>query len=214
VTFNRDEAIQRIADDVTELVDSRTHTEPYRTVDSRTRKVRWMAHRTAQPSLLDQLRRQVGRAGASEGEGGSGKPGSRSPLNEDALDRLMAVEAASAWWTSVRLRRDLRETVEENLRLLVGASTRMDDHELRDLAADIRRWHTWVATLTGWRSPPWRPHIPCPLCARMGTLRVKLDEKRATCLGCGEAWDEYTIGLLADHIRETGLAADTPEVAS
>jgi hypothetical protein len=214
VTFNRDEAIQRIADDVTELVEARRHDEPYYEWVNRNRKLRvWPSQ---QPSLLDQLRALADEPLVQPGEGaGRSVPKSRAPGGEDALDRLMAIEAGSAWWASVRLRRDLRETVEENLRLLVGASTRMEDPELRDLAADIRRFHGWAATLTGWQTPPFRPRASCPLCERSGSLRVLLDKKRATCMGCGEVWsdEDGSIFLLADYIRDLG-DRDTQEASA
>jgi hypothetical protein len=211
MTFDRDDAVQQIADEVGELVEPRKHVEPfYVWTAGRNRKL--MAYPTEQPSLLEQLRTLVVEPLVEELEGGRSIPGSRSPAGDDALDRLMAIEAGSAWWASVRLRRDLRETVEENLRLLVGMAGRLEDIDLRDLARDVHRFHGWAATLTGWQTPPWRPHVPCPFCDRMGTLRVRLDEQKATCLGCGELWtrDDGSIGLLADYIRglgEVGVSA-------
>jgi hypothetical protein len=204
MTFDRDEAVKDIVDDVGELVEERKHVEPYyEWTPNRNRKL--VAWPTVQPSLLDQLRALVDEPLVEEVEGSARSiPRSRSPLGDDALDRLMAIETASAWWASVKLRRDLRDTVEENLRLLVGMAGRLDDADLRRLAADIRRWHGWAATLTGWQTPPWSPRAACPLCERTGTLRVLLDKKRGTCLGCGENWTEEdgSIGLLADHIRD------------
>jgi hypothetical protein len=211
MTFDRDDTIQTIADHVGELVKARRHVEPYYVwTTGRNRKMH--AHTTDQPSLLDQLRALIDAPLVTErGDSGRSVPKSRSPLGEDALDRLMAIEAGSAWWATVRLRHDLRDTVEDNLRLLAGAATRMDDPDLRDLGYDVRRFHGWAATLTGWQTAPWRPRAACPLCERMGTLRVLLDKRRATCLGCGEVWseDDGSIGLLADYIRELG-ERDTP----
>lgn len=202
---DRDALLGQVADQVGELVDERRHVEAYFEWVNRNRKMR--AHKTRQPSLLDQLRGLVVEPLVVEqGESGRSVPRSRMPGGEDALDRLMAVEAASACWVSRRLRRDLRETVEDNLRLLVGAATRLEDADLRDLAADLRRWHGWAATLTGWQTPPWRPRVACPWCERTGSLRVHLDKKRAVCMACGEVWSEEdgTILLLADHIRQLG----------
>ena len=202
--------ILRIAGDVQALVEPRKHVEPYYEWVNRHRKLR--AHKTEQPSLLDQLSYLADEPLAPEqAEPGRSVPKSRLPGGEDALDRLMAIEAGSAKWVSVYLRRDLRPTVEENLRLLVGASTHLRRHvDLVDLADDVHRWHGWAATLTGWQTPPWRPRVACPLCERTGSLRVHLDAKRATCLGCGEVWsdEDGTIVLLADYIRELGEAGE------
>lgn len=64
------------------------------------------------------------------------------------------------------------------------------------------RGMTHTATpLTGWDSPAWRPDNTCPLCSKHGGLRVRADATGATCVECGEAWDEAAIGLLAEHIR-------------
>lgn len=210
--FVRQDAVEQIAEQVAELVEARWHVEPfYVWTGGRNRKL--MAYPTDQPSLLDQLRTLVDEPLIEEVEGGRAVPGSRSPAGDDALDRLMAIEAGTAWWASVRLRRDLRETVEDNLRLLVGMATRLEDVDLRDLEVDIRRFHAWAATLTGWQTPPWRPRAPCPLCDRIGTLRVHLDKKRGLCTGCGETWsqEDGTIVFLADHIR--GLGEDQQERA-
>jgi hypothetical protein len=161
MTFDRDDTIQTIADHVGELVKARRHVEPYYVwTTGRNRKMH--AHTTDQPSLLDQLRALIDAPLVTErGDSGRSVPKSRSPLGEDALDRLMAIEAGSAWWATVRLRHDLRDTVEDNLRLLAGAATRMDDPDLRDLGYDVRRFHGWAATLTGWQTAPWRPRAAC-----------------------------------------------------
>lgn len=208
--IDRDKLVGQITDEVTALVDPRHHVEPFYEWVNRNRKL--MAHRTEQPSLLEQLRALADEPLVIDlSDAGHSVPRSRPPGGIDALDRLMAIEAGTAWWASVRLRRDLRETVEDNLRLLVGAATRLEDLDLRDLAYDVHRFHGWAATLTGWQSPPWRPRAACPLCNGTGTLRVMLDKRRATCLACGEVWseDDGTITLLADYIRELG-ERDTP----
>lgn len=206
MTFDRDQAVQRIADHVDELTRPRTHIEPYYVWIKRNRAMQ--AHVTHHPPLLTQLHELATTpAVVEQSESGHSVPRSRPPGGFDALDRLMAIEAGSAKWVSVYLRRDLRDTVEDNLRLLVGAATRIDrDIDLRDLAGDVHRWHGWAATLTGWQTPPWRPRVACPWCERTGTLRVHLDKKRATCMACGEVWSEEdgTILLLADYIRELG----------
>jgi hypothetical protein len=168
MTFDRDDTIQTIADHVGELVKPRRHVEPYYVwTTGRNRKMH--AHTTDQPSLLDQLRALIDAPLVTErGDSGRSVPKSRSPLGEDALDRLMAIEAGSAWWATVRLRHDLRDTVEDNLRLLAGAATRMDDPDLRDLGYDVRRFHGWAATLTGWQTAPWRPRAACPCATGRG----------------------------------------------
>lgn len=200
---DRDALVAQIGDDVTALVEAREHTEPYfKWTKARHRKL--FKHVTGHGSLLDQLRAQLPPSDTADDEGAGGSAaGSRPPLTMEALFTLMRVEAGSAHWASVRLRRDLRDTVEENLRLLVGASTRLEDPELGQLAKTVHGWHNSAATLTGWQSPPFTPHAPCPLCGRMDSLRINPDKKRGLCVECGETWEEAdgSIGLLADEIR-------------
>lgn len=207
MSFVRQDAVEQIAEQVAELVEARRHVEEYQLwTAARHRKT--LNHVTDHGSLLDQLRAKLPPTngnGEDENPITAASAASRPPLAIDALDVLLRIEAASAEWTSVRLRRDLRETVEDNLRLLVGASTRMEDDELRALARDVRRWHGWAATLTGWQSPPWRPRVACPLCSASDALRVNLADKHALCMHCGEHWDstDGSIVLLADYIRQT-----------
>jgi hypothetical protein len=207
--MERDAQLHGIADEVARLVDAREHTEPYfKWTSSRHKKLH--KHVRRHGSLLDQLRAQLPPGGGTaddEGAIGSGADG-RPPLAMDVLAVLLRIEAGSAHWASFRLRRDLRETVEENLRLLVGASTRLEDPELKDLATAIHGWYSSAATLTGWQSAPFTPRAACPLCARMGSLRINPDQKRALCVECGQTWEEAdgSIGLLADEIRASAPA--------
>lgn len=208
---DRDTLLEQITGDVQALAEPRKHREPYWTwTTARHRKIK--SWRTDQPSLLDQLRAQVPPGGPESDAGGAAGPGgmeSTPPVVLDALDRLIATEAASADWVTRRLHRlgrprhDLRDTVEDNLRLLVGEASALDEFDLKALAREIHRWHGWAATLTGWQTEPWRPHVTCPWCATLGSLRVNLLGKRATCLACAEVWEEAdgSIGLLADYIR-------------
>lgn len=206
---DRDTLLEQIVDHVTQLVDPRQHVEPYRRELPGSRKVRWYGHVTQQPSLLDQLR--AGGA-AMAGEGGSRGFESRPPFALDCFDRLLAIEAGSAWWVSVVLGGKLREHAEGNLRAMVGhAPSLLLDADLADLAHDVHRWYGWAVVLTGWRIPPFRPRASCPVCsAKRGTLRVRPDERTAACLHCGSVWDPATFGILVDHIRSEGQARDTP----
>jgi hypothetical protein len=203
--FDRDEIIRDIAHQVGVLVDARTHSEPFFTwTKARHRKLDH--HVTGHAALLAQLRAELPPSGTgTDDESGPGGTEGRPPLALDVLDLLLRVEAGTANWVSVRLHRDLRETVEDNLRLLVGASTRMDDTDLKDLGHDIHGWHSAAETLTGWQSPPFTPRAACPVCERMGSLRINPEKKRGICVGCRSTWEESdgSIGLLADHIRAT-----------
>jgi hypothetical protein len=205
---DRDALLAELAGDVTALVEPRRHVEPYRMEDPPgSRRVRWFGHCVAMPSLLDQLRA----GGASAGEGGSRGFESKPPFALDCFDRLLAIEAGSAWWVSVGAGQRLRERVEDNLRMLVGLATRADEPTLGSLTTDVHRWRGWASVLTGWTIPPFRPRASCPVCsAKRGTLRVRPDERTAACMHCGSAWDSVTFGVLVEHIRSEGERRDAP----
>lgn len=206
---DRDQLVQQIADDVRALVEPRRHVEPYFVWGRGGHRV-IRAHTTEQPSLLDQLR--LGGAAVAEDAAGRGAFESRPPNAFDCFARLRDIEAGSAWWVSVAWRMPLRPDVEGNLHVMVGRATdpALRDVDLREVAADVRRWHTWASVLTGWKTPPWTPRASCPHCGTVGSLRVRLDEKQAACMACDATWDEATIGLLADHIRSETSEQDTP----
>lgn len=185
-----------------ELTDPHRHRQPYE-IWTRSRHRKILHHVTTQPGLLTQLRDQYEPTAA--GEPGSNPPDSRPPLNLEAISRhTMITLAATRWCWSLRI--DLRDTVESNIRALVGAAGQLDHDDQSALHAELRQWHTWAAVLTGWQTPPYRPHTAtCPACAARGSLTIRLDTQRAYCrhVDCGATWDPTTIGLLADHIRRT-----------
>lgn len=80
-----------------------------------------------------------------------------------------------------------------------------------ELEHDIAAWWTWARVVTGWDTPAFQPNNTCPLCGTRGTLRVRLEQQRATCINdaCRETWDETNIGLLADHIRSENGEQET-----
>lgn len=207
------DTLQDIADVADELTDSRQHVELLHGWDrNRNRKI--VRRITTIPSLLTQLAAAVFPGETHiENEGTRGGFASRPPARLDAIDRLLAIEAGSArWCISVRL--SLRDDASSNIRALVGAAGTMDSDTAKSLLDELRLWRNWAATVTGWQTPPWRPRVPCPACDRTDQLRVRLDQKTACCMQCGEAWDADTIGLLAEHIRYVTELAERTKSAS
>lgn len=191
-------------DDIAALADEVTnphqHTErvPYWDA-SRHRKFR--EHRTVQPGLLAQLA-ELGDAQPIEAEGGRSIPDSRPPCNLDAVSQHFQIQLAATRWC-VSLGLEVRDTPEGNIRALVGAAGALDDDTRTALADEMRSWRNAAATLTGWRTPPYRPQVPCPLvdCGKVGKLRINLTRQTAACLACGALWDTEAIGILADYVR-------------
>lgn len=194
----REELLDQIRHDVTELVEERTQHVMFSAVEARLQQR--SKHTTKVPSLLEQLRAGL-EPGADAEAAMGGAYGSRPALRSDCLDALLRIEVWSARWVSRDFGLRLRDTVEANLRALIGASTTAGDEDLRELARDVGHWWRVARTITGWDSPPWRPNVACMACERKGGLRVRLESKTAVCVECGETWDESTIGLLADHVR-------------
>lgn len=164
----------------------------------RNRKLR-RVYTVTLPSILDQLAAAIvpGEVYVEEGAGAKLIPQSTPPAQLEAINAILTIEAGAAHWC-MRAGLPMRETATGNIRSLVGAN--LDSGTGNELLSQLRRWYGTAATLTGWLSPPWTPQAPCPLCDSR-QLRVRLDRQTATCIGCGEAWSDDTIGLLADHCR-------------
>lgn len=196
------EPLTAIADSVRELVEPARHAERFEEWDERTRRhMPSRLHWTRHPSLLDQLR-AAGTAGRGGEDGPTGGYESRPAARLAATDRLIAIEQAVDDWLVRRMNTyGQRISLEQNLRLLVGSAADLDKPGRLALQRETARWVTWARVVAGWDSEPWRPNAACPMCEQTGGLRIRLDERVATCLDCGEAWDSATLSLLADHIR-------------
>lgn len=197
-----------IAESADALTDSYLHVQEYEVWDhNRHRKVRH--HRTRQPGLLAQLRQMIEVVGQGEGSGRTKPEGSPAPLNLEAASLLMVVTLAAFRWCN-RLDVDQRDTVEDNIRALVGAAGSTTSDLQADLLADMKGWKRRCSILTGWTTPAFRPRAGCPYCQRP-TLVVNLDARTAFCANeeCGAGWrDEAdpengwgSIYELGEHVR-------------
>jgi hypothetical protein len=189
-------------DHIHDLCEPNRHTERTTTAQhNRDGTTTWVTslHTTWHPSLLDQLGTCApANASAEEGQ----RPGykSKPTANLEALDMLLTIDHQAASWVR-RLGADDPGSTSGCLRLLNGLGASAGPQLSGHLDADVRRWWTWARIHTGWDSPAWKPDNTCPLCAVKGGLRVKLLDRIAHCVDCGETWDPTTIGLLADAIR-------------
>lgn len=196
-------------DDIAALADELTnphqHTERVPYWDGN-RNRKWREHRTVQPGLLAQLA-EVWESGArvqiTEEGGGRPIPTSRPPASIDAASvHIQITIGAVRWCWSLQLA--VRATVEGNLRALVGAAGSLDDDTRIALADELRHWRNAASVLTGWRTPPYQPYVPCPEtdCRRRGKLRVNLERRTAMCLACGSVWGTDQIEAIADYVRK------------
>ena len=205
--------LSAIAEVAEALCDPRQHHEPIYDVDRHRNKRLRRVWSTVQPGLIQQLRDAIRPGSATiDGEQFSGSAGYRSapPLQMEAASKYMVIAiGATRWCWSLEL--DIRDTAEGNVRALVGAAGNMDDETGRTLLDEMRQWRTWAAVMTGWQSPLYAPHVPCPNpeCGQSNSLRVNLSAKRALCNACNRVWgeDDGAIFILADYIRLATEAA-------
>jgi hypothetical protein len=206
--------LDRVAVNVHTLVDPYQHREELTPMAARLHGHK--AYVVQHPALLVQLRFAVRPGSDDDSPGMRSIPGSRPPASEDALDALIRIESAVAWWLTIEFKRSLRGIVEANLRALVGASTEpgRTPSQLGDLAYESSRWVTWARTETGWQARPLTIPDPCPRCDRPHSIRVRRpDADHAWCSQCGTAWSEHHPDLPSVLLLEQALMARMAAVA-
>lgn len=169
---------------------------------SRHKKFRF--HRAAHLPLLADLARAIHPTGGLGGDGGRSRPGSRPGARLDAIDGMTKITAGARLWVT-RLGGTPRATVVHDLGSLVGLAGGLTDEMCGWLALDARGWVTLARVVSGWQTPAFAPHAPCPQCERVGGLRIRLEERVGVCLVCGADWvaGDGGIFVLADHVRLT-----------
>lgn len=158
-------------------------------------------HMVTHPSLLDQLVSTI-RISTAEPKGSRATPGSQSPVRIDALDAYNTIRKE----VKAVLREEFGVTPTKDVKANVARL--LDLPIMKDVAIQIYFWHSTAAVITDWQTPPFSPNASCPVCSKIGTLRIKLATQSAVCVSCKALWNSATIGLLADHIRE--YKRDTP----
>jgi hypothetical protein len=199
--------LDQIIDLADTLTEPHAHREPY-TIWTGSRHRQTRHHITVQHGLLTQLHHAVLPASTAD-EGASGStPGSRPPLEIEALSRHTQITAAATTWCKT-LHIDPRATPESTIRSLVGAAGHLDEPDQKALCADLRRWTHWCRVYLGLEQVRQINGVPCPLadCTGRGTLRINLTTSHGMCSACGATWGTTTIGLLAEHITSNRKAA-------
>lgn len=173
---------------------------------------RWSRdHITRVPSLLHQLEHA---APSGEGLGRSGAYESRPVARVEALDVLVVLDREAARWVRLLGEDDPGDT-SRVLQLLGSLLPQAENCRRRpragcctrhDIEHDVRRWWTQARIVTGWDTPPWRPDVTCPACAKRGGLRIRLAERVGMCTECHESWDPSGYQELADHVRTESMA--------
>ncbi len=185
--------------------------------DHNRHKVTLPDHVVVLPGLLTQLGDMAYPGGRVDDTSGRAVPKSRPPGNPKALVAYLDIHIAVGRWT-VQFGLGWRDTVESQVRQLLGAAPTQDHDDQLELLADMRRWLRQCEELTGLRERDPELTAPCPIegCGQR-TLRINLTGKTARCVSCGARWAEQetehvgNLGVLARHIaahrQATGEAA-------
>ena len=213
-----------LQDYVTELCTPVTHREHYtRQQHNNDGTTTWIGgdHTTHNAALITQLWDAVEASGSSE-KGARAAFVSKPTARIEALDAGVRIDLAASRWVRDLGEDDPQDTIGCILRLNgLAASTHNCRHKpkrnksgtitcctFHAIESDVRSWWVQARILTGWDQPAWQPDNTCPLCGIKGGLRVRVEEKLATCTKCHESWDDTTIGLLADHIRHESTSRE------
>jgi hypothetical protein len=154
-------------------------------------------HETSHEPLLDQLEQATQQATAA-GAWGGGSAASKPAARLDAIAVLQRIDRQS-----LRLAADIglplgRDEKADLAKRLLAISGRVGAQE----HPTVKAW--WVAArcTTGWEQAPYSPDVPCPnvACERWSSLRVRLDEYLASCVECGETWDEHNYTHLGEYV--------------
>jgi hypothetical protein len=183
-----------------ELCDPHVHVErvPYWDA-SRNKKHR--EHRTIQPGLLAQLYEAAVEPVKTLQEAGTrDKPKSRAPLAIEAFSRYSEITTAALRWV-ISIRLAPRNSVESNIRGLVGLAPRFDLDTTEALLQEMRTWRRWAALLTGWQSQVFQPRINCPVCSTPSSIFVNSAEQLAYCGECQHSWEGDDLTSMAERVR-------------
>lgn len=204
----RAEVLAAIADAVDALCDPRSHTEraPYW---DRSRNRKWRSHTTTQPGLIAQLAEVFTLTIQDEAGGSRRVPSSKPPGSFDAIALHTEITLGAAKWCwNVEV--EQRDTVEGNLRALVGRAPVMDLDQAAELLDELVGWQRRAEVITGWRSPAFWPRVTCPVCSAWQSIAVNLDRQAATCRECLARWDAASIGILAGYVTAMAAAEHAP----
>lgn len=167
-----------------------------------------LIHRVSMPSLLWQLAHASETGSVNQERAGSGFE-SRPAARIETMDTLALIDREAAAQIRGLGLDDTRDTA-GLLQQLGGLLPRLDAEDASEIVRLVSRWYTMARVATGWDSPHWRPRNTCPICQVQGTLRIRILEMEAVCVGCHGTWDSTEIGLLAEHMR---LENDDPQCA-
>lgn len=123
------------------------------------------------------------------------KASSRPPLALEAFGRWLEIDREVECWVRT-MGMLVRDSIEENIQALVGASS-VQDYDTQDaLLRDFKTWRRWAGVMAGWRTDATFNTVrDCPECDKSGGVWVNVAAHEAYCLDCRSTWSRA--GLLA-----------------
>jgi transcription elongation factor Elf1 len=148
-------------------------------------------HSVTMPSMLVQI--EAAAEGVRGASSSTGAFESRPAAALDAIDALERIRRRAAA-TVGELGGEPGIFVETNLRHLSDLAASVSDAQLVALRRLAMSWWTQAKIVAGFEEPAQRPHVRCPRCDAMDSLRVRLDIASrfglAMCTECEAAWTD------------------------
>lgn len=159
-------------------------------------------HAVELPSMLVQIEAAVD--GVKGAAGATGSFESRPTAAIDAIDTLERIKhRASA--AVAEFGGDPGIYAETNLRLLADMAAEVSDEQLVALRGMAMSWWTQAKIVAGFEEPAQRPHVRCPRCDAMDSLRVRMDITSRFGVGmCAECEATWTSDQSAGRDTDSG----------
>jgi hypothetical protein len=193
----------RIRDRIVELVEPRTEVISQHVLSDDRTRMEVRDTKTEHPSLIGQLSTSVK---SQTDQTSSSGYGSRPTLNVAGVSVLQDITSESWIWLRAldrkrAARADMRDSLTARLYRLHDLAATLPLDLLSKLDVEVTRWWAQARVTTSWGDAPYRPHVPCAECGKIGGLCVTLTPTAAACLDCGAVWDAATIGILGNHVQ-------------
>lgn len=146
-------------------------------------------HSVELPSMLTQIEAAV--EGVKGAAGSTGSFESRPTAAIDAIDALERIRKRAAE-AVVEFGGEPGIFVSTNLNTLASLAADVSDEQLVALRGMTMSWWTQAKIVAGFEEPAQRPHVRCPRCDAMDSLRVRMDVTMqfgvGMCTECEATW--------------------------
>ncbi len=159
-------------------------------------------HAVELPSMLVQIEAAVD--GVKGAAGATGSFESRPTAAIDAIDTLERIKHRAAA-AVVEFGGEPGIFAETNLRHLADLASEVSDEQLVALRRMAMSWWTQAKIVAGFEEPAQRPHVRCPRCDAMDSLRVRMDVVTNFGVGmCSECEATWTSDQTVERDKGSG----------